>query len=183
MSAAKPQKTRGAPSRRKAEAPAEPAPAETAAVDLGYLPDLLGYALRRAQLAVFKQFKARFEPLEIRPSQFSILVVIANNPAISQTQLSDALYIKRANLVRLLDELEQRHLIRRTVAPTDRRSHALHLTAQGTAFVARMEAVHREFEDGLAEIVGQEGKPLFLKQLYRLIASAGIVEDGAAEDE
>lgn len=150
-------------------------------VDTGYLPTVLGYALRRAQLAVFKEFKARFDGIGIRPSQFSILTIIARNPGIKQTQLSEALFIKRANLVRLLDELELRDLIRRDAAVNDRRSHFLILTAHGVAFVAQMEEIHRQLEDHLASVLGKEAKVALLKMLYQLIESAPGTEDVAAD--
>ncbi|WP_189051671.1 MarR family winged helix-turn-helix transcriptional regulator [Aliidongia dinghuensis] len=150
-------------------------------VDVGPLPTILGYALRRAQLAVFKEFQARFEAINIRPSQFGILTVIARNPGIKQTQVSEALYIKRANLVRLLDELEARDLIRRDASVHDRRSHSLNLTAYGTLFVAQMEEIHRQLEDHLADLLGKEAKASLLKMLHLLIASAPGADDLAAD--
>ena len=41
--------------------------------DAGHNPldDYVGYALRRAQIAVFEEFIREFEPLDLRPAQFS----------------------------------------------------------------------------------------------------------------
>ena len=56
-----------------------------AKLDLGPLPHLLGYALRRAQIAVFADFIAAFEPLGLRPAQFSVLLLIDINPGCKQS--------------------------------------------------------------------------------------------------
>jgi len=74
-------------------------------IDLGPLPELIGYVLRRAQLAVFQDFFAAFAPFDIRPAQFSVLTIIERNPGLTQTRVAEALGIKRTNFVGMLDEL------------------------------------------------------------------------------
>src|SRR5436853_1820743 len=90
------------------------APSRTCAdVDLGPLPGLIGYMLRRAQIAVFQEIFRSFGEVNIRPAQFSVLTVIAHNPGLTQSQVSAALGIKRTNFVALLDSLEERGLAER----------------------------------------------------------------------
>src|SRR5690606_10861510 len=84
-----------------------------AEIELGPLPDLAGYVLRRAQLAVFQDFWRNFAAFDIRPAQHAVLIVIERNPGLRQSQISSALNIKRANLVALLDSLESRGLAKR----------------------------------------------------------------------
>src|SRR6516165_8251255 len=99
-----------------------------AEVDLGMLPELIGFMLRRAQIVVFQEIFPLFSEVDIRPAQFSVLVVIERNPGLTQSQVSAALGIKRTNFVALLDSLEQRGLAERQARAGDRRSHALYLT-------------------------------------------------------
>ena len=99
---------------------------ERRTIDLGPLPELIGYVLRRAQLAVFQDFFAAFAPFDIRPAQFSVLTIIERNPGLTQTQVAEALGIKRTNFVGMLDELEKRGLAERRQA-RDKRSYALYL--------------------------------------------------------
>ena len=63
----------------------------------GPLRDSIGYALRRAQVAVFPNFYEAFAELEIRRAQYSVLTIIELNPGVSQTQAADALGIKKTN--------------------------------------------------------------------------------------
>lgn len=113
----------------------------------GVLDGLLGYRLRRAQVAVFADFAQTMADFDLTPGQFGTLALIAANPGLSQTALGTALGIDRSSVVPLIDKLERRRLVERAPHPRDRRSHALRLTEEGTALfetaraaVARHEA-------------------------------------------
>jgi len=165
------------PRRRPAAEPAEAGrsggtgrrgPDDDRPIDLERLPQAIGYALRRAQLAVFQDFIRSLAPVDIRPAQFAVLTVIAANPGLRQSQVSDALGIKRANFVAMLDELERRGLAQRTRVPADRRAYALHLTAAGKSLVTQMNQLHCEHEQRLAEPLGANGKRQLLALLSQL---------------
>jgi DNA-binding MarR family transcriptional regulator len=154
---------RGARPRRR-----EPGKAVPAAVDMGALTGLIGYMLRRAQIAVFQDIFRTFSQVGIRPAQFSVLTVIAHNPGRTQSQIAAALGIKRTNFVPLLDSLERRGLAERRPAPDDRRSHALHLTAAGKAIVRRLDAMVDKLEAGMIRRIGRERRVVLLELLHRL---------------
>jgi DNA-binding MarR family transcriptional regulator len=137
-------------------------------VDLGPLTGLIGYMLRRAQIAVFQDIFRAFAQLGIRPAQFSVLTVIAHNPGRTQSQVSAALGIKRTNFVALLDSLERCGLAERRPAPTDRRSHALHLTEAGKATMRRLNQMVDRLEAGMIAQIGKDGRVELLKLLHRL---------------
>ena len=154
------------------------------AVSLGELPTLLGFVLRQAQLTLFRSFLTTFEELDLRPTQFGILMVIKANPGLTQSDLSDALSIKRANLVAMLDTLENRDLIQRRPMPHDRRSRLLYLTDQGQDFVGRMLTLHGELEGKVETALGPEGKRELLKSLNALIGVlGGDQKDAPAEED
>jgi DNA-binding MarR family transcriptional regulator len=115
---------------------------------------LIGYRLRRAQLAVFQRFLSVFEQLKLRPAEYSVLVLIGDNPGRKQTQIAEALGIKRANFVTLAHGLEQRGLIERRASADDKRANALHLTPDGTAFLKDARALHEAMESELVERLG-----------------------------
>lgn len=151
----------------------EEAAAETdAAVDLGPLPGLIGYALRRAQLAVFQDFHRHFADAEIRPAQFSVLVVLKQNPGLRATHVASALGIKRTNFVPLFDGLQARGLVERRPVKGDRRVSALFLTGAGTETLARLEALVAVHEAKFAARLGAEGRYQLMGLLHRLTESA-----------
>src|SRR3569833_3025350 len=123
-------------SREARKEPVEPSD-ETQAVQLGDLSELLGYALKRAQLKVFEDFLQCVAPLQLTPAQFSVLLLLDNNPGRNQTEIANTLGILRPNFVAMLDGLENRGLCVRMRSPSDRRSHVLTLTDKGRATLAR----------------------------------------------
>jgi DNA-binding MarR family transcriptional regulator len=119
---------------------ARPAPqggaAEPARIDLGLLPELVGYHVRLAQMAIFADFEATLGALALSPGLFGLLVIVEANPGLKQTQLASAARLDRSTLVPALDRLEDRGLVERRAAPADRRSNGLFLTAAGAALLA-----------------------------------------------
>jgi len=132
------------------------------------LTGLAGYLIRQAQLWVFEDFNATLEPLDIRPAQYSILVVVRDNPGLSQMALSEVLGISRSGIIPPLDELQSRGLLER-LPTSDRRTHALHLTAAGTALLAQADSLVQEHERRLIDKVGPRGH----QQLLRVLGVLG----------
>ncbi|MGL4241952.1 MAG: MarR family winged helix-turn-helix transcriptional regulator [Beijerinckiaceae bacterium] len=125
-------------------------------IDFGPLGDRSGYWLRRAQIAVFDDFFRTFRAFDIRPAQYSTLTIIERNPGLSQTQVADALGIKKANFVAMIKELEARGLARRQADREDRRSYRLSLTEAGARLVAEMHAASEAHEERVRRTVGEE---------------------------
>lgn len=138
---------------------------------IGPVDDIVGYRLRRAQLAVFQRFVVRFAELELRPAEFSVLALIDANPGSKQTEIADALGIKRANFVALIKGLDERGLTERRQPAGDRRSNALFLTEKGKEFVARANSAQAAFEaDCVERLGGEKARDQFMGSLARLIA-------------
>jgi DNA-binding MarR family transcriptional regulator len=128
----------------------------TARPELPPMASIIGYKLRRTQLYVFQDFLETFSTMKLRPAEFSVLAMIAQNPGLKQSEIAEALGIKRANFVALMDGLERRGLAERRKGETDRRSHSLHLTPSGTRFVKKMAATWERHENRLIDRLGGE---------------------------
>jgi DNA-binding MarR family transcriptional regulator len=126
-----------------------------AALQMGELSGLLGYMLKRAQLKIFDDFLRCMAPLQLTPAQFSVLLLLDNNPGRNQTEIANTLGILRPNFVSMLDALESRDLLTRMRSPNDRRSHVLMLTDRGRATLARAKKlVATRHEARLIELLG-----------------------------
>jgi DNA-binding MarR family transcriptional regulator len=148
----------------------DPAPHGAAGIDFGPLAGRLGYVLRRAQIAVFRDFFAAFAAFDIKPAQYSILTIIERNPGLKQTQVSDALGIKRTNFVAMIDELEARGLVRRDEAPADRRSNALVLTAAGEALMPKLHDTSAAHEKRIIAALGPRRHVEMASTLSKLVS-------------
>jgi len=137
-------------------------------IDYGPLDRRLGYVLRRAQMAVFRDFFSAFEAFDIRPAQYSILTVIECNPGLKQSEVSEALGIQRTNFVAMVDELQRRGLVRRDPAPNDRRSYALVLTEAGRRLMGELHEVAERHEQRIADAIGAETHRRMFATLWKI---------------
>jgi DNA-binding MarR family transcriptional regulator len=103
----------------------------------GVLDDLIGYALRRAQVAMFIAFHEATRGMDITPPRFTALMIVGANPGIGQSALGQVLGIARSGAMMLTDWMEDRGLAERRRRPNDGRSWGVHLTARGDEFLAR----------------------------------------------
>jgi hypothetical protein len=90
---------------------------------------LLGYQLRRTTSVLMADFARVLADFEMRPAEVTTLMVIAGNPDCSQSEIGEALAIKRANMVPIIARLIERGLVART--RVDGRSLALRVTPLG----------------------------------------------------
>ena len=156
------------PARVQGKQPAEDA-GEGRALQLAELSDLLGYALKRAQLKVFEDFLRGVAPLELTPAQFSVLLLLDRNPGRNQTEIANTLGILRPNFVAMLDGLESRGLCTRIRSAQDRRSHILELTDKGRALLARAKKlVANKHEARLVELLGPANHAALLEMLDKI---------------
>ena len=132
---------------------------------LGQLERHLGYFLRRLQLWVFHDFIATLKEMDVRPAQYSVLLLIEANPERSQSAIGRALNIERARLARMLHELEDRQWISRRASGRDARSHALVLTAEGEKALAKIKALAQKHETRLAEHIGAGRRAQLMEML------------------
>jgi DNA-binding MarR family transcriptional regulator len=117
------------------------------------------------------RFVELLEPLGLRPKHFAILNTIALGDGPSQQQLGEALGLDPSGLIAAIDELEGRGMLERQRDPADRRRHALHLTASGTAKLSEArEASRQRGEELVAPLSRVEAKQF--RDLLRRIAGA-----------
>jgi len=97
------------------------------------------------------------------------LCLFAKYDAISQRQLADFVCIDPRNLVAVVDNLEQRGLLKRTPNPADRRGYQMRITDEGKAVSERIQTIRSELEaDILASLTNQEKRTLhgLLKKVW-----------------
>ena len=70
----------------------------------------IGYAVRRAQIAVFEDIFRSFGEHRETTAEFSVLAVAADNPGINQADLAFALGVERPRMVPIINKLEKRGL-------------------------------------------------------------------------
>jgi len=101
----------------------------------GILPELIGYRLRLAQQAVFRDFASSVG--ELSPGRAGIMLLLEANPGVTQGRLAEAVHLDRSTMVGVIDSLEQRNLVGRRRG-ADRRTNGLWLTPSGRSLAQRL---------------------------------------------
>ncbi|MFY7835358.1 MAG: MarR family winged helix-turn-helix transcriptional regulator [Novosphingobium sp.] len=136
----------------------------------------LGYQLRRASAVMMADLSRELSDLELRPAEVTTLLVIAENPDCSQTEVGHALAIKRANMVPIISRLMERGLVDRR--RLDGRSHALTLTDEGRKMADDAVARIERHESRFTELLGSADAEV----LFRSLPVIRAAREGEAED-
>jgi MarR family transcriptional regulator for hemolysin len=119
-------------------------------LDHGRMQKLLGYNLAQAAIPSSKIFAKRIgEPFQLRRLDFTILMLVAANPGVTQRQMSLALEVSAPRLTLVCDKLAERELISRTRSDDDRRKQYIALTRKGAALVKKADQIADGMESEL----------------------------------
>nr|WP_297530565.1 MarR family transcriptional regulator [uncultured Roseateles sp.] len=138
------------------EAPLLPVPG----LDYGVLDDLLGYALRRAQNALYLDFYRATAALDVSPQRFAALVLVGRNPGMRQGLLAQAMGLHRSGALRLTDWLTSRGWVERRDDAEDARRWGLFLTTAGKRQLAVLERRVRTHDERLMSELGERAARL-----------------------
>jgi DNA-binding MarR family transcriptional regulator len=142
-----------------------------AEIKLGPLAEWIGFHLRLAQAASFQAFAREARNLDLpRPGWFATLLLIGENPGITQTRLSLANGCDKSTLTPVLRLLARRGLVRRVQASHDRRNFHLSLTEAGKKTLRDLLGCARRHERNIDRIIGKNERDIFLNVLRKLLA-------------
>ncbi|MBE7367841.1 MarR family winged helix-turn-helix transcriptional regulator [Ramlibacter pallidus] len=135
------------------------------------LQSVLGYQLAQAAIVTHDVFAVHAgKPLDLRPVEYTVLTLIAENPGGSLARLARALAVTAPNITVMVDRLEQRGLVAREQSAEDRRSQVLHTTAKGADLVRK--ATERIIEAEKATLPLSVGERAMLLELLHKVACA-----------
>jgi DNA-binding MarR family transcriptional regulator len=143
---------------------------QKAAVQFGPLDGWVGFNLRMAQEAAFDAFSHLSREIGESPGRFATLVLIGENPGISQSTLGQAAGRDKSSMTPVLDDLVRRGLVARARSDQDRRTYRLNLTAAGAKTLARLTACARRHEQNLDRLIGPRDRARFMQVLKRVQA-------------
>jgi MarR family transcriptional regulator, temperature-dependent positive regulator of motility len=94
---------------------------------------LAGHLIRRVNQISVATFldSMRKAGVQLTPVQYSALKTIQADPGIDQATLAGLIAYDRATLGKVIDRLEDRGLVERSVSPKDRRAKCLQLSSLG----------------------------------------------------
>ena len=134
-----------------------------------FLLQQLGHCTRLAHAAVRPHYARHMATLDLKPSEFAVLSLLAANPGASQRQVADAVMISPPNMAALMERMHARGLLRRESDPADKRLSLLYLTAEGESLHARAAAQVELLEEQASSMLSSAEKQQLLALLRKMI--------------
>jgi DNA-binding MarR family transcriptional regulator len=97
-----------------------------------------------------------------------VLVALADDTQRTQLELSRQICLDKTTLISVLDRLEQRELLVRTVDPADRRVRIPRITAKGKRVQAKFAVARDAVEARVLDGVDPEQRALLIELLARI---------------
>jgi MarR family transcriptional regulator for hemolysin len=134
----------------------------------------LSFLLHDVSHRVSRVFDKQMDPLGLTRSQWGVLVYVARQPGIVQTQLAEKLEIGRMAVTGLIDRMELKGLVERKEDTDDRRIKRIFLSPSAKQIIPSIEAA--------GELVGSRiFSGLSMEDRNRLIGCLLSVRDQVEE--
>jgi DNA-binding MarR family transcriptional regulator len=152
-------------------------PANPTALDYGALPQLAGYRLKKAYAYSVQTFTQRFAGLGLAYGQYSVLVLIALNPGLSQLALAAAAGLDDSTIVPITNRFVELGWIRRRRRREDRRIYALAVTPVGEQILERARLIRDAHEEDLLGPLAPDERQMLLELLAKITDARGSSAD------
>ena len=127
-----------------------------------------GFVMHKAGQRGMAVFNSNLADLGFDVRQYGVLSVLAEGSC-SQVALSEAVRVDRTSIVQLIDELEAKGLVKRTVNRTDRRAHLVKITRKGRAAVLAADARAQDADAEFLQPLTSREKGNLLLLLKKLV--------------
>lgn len=130
--------------------------------------DHLGYLLKHVQERFFQLTAAALAPSGISGREAAVLREIDSPQPLAQGEIARLMGIDRTTMVALIDDLQDRDLVRRRQDPDDRRKNVVELTESGRAITRQALHAAKQAEQAfLSPLTAAEAAQL--KQILRAL--------------
>jgi DNA-binding MarR family transcriptional regulator len=144
-------------------------PDRARSLSFGLLDDIVGFHLARASVTAYDAYE-RFigQPFGLKKVEFSLLLLVMANGAISPKRLARGLAVTAPKLTLLLDRLQERDLIRREKNPADGRSQHVVFTPEGRKIAEAAAAAAQPMERELQKRLTRAEHAILIELLDKL---------------
>ena len=137
-------------------------------IDFGKLPGYIGYQLRQAQAAVFRDLSRSLRTTGVTPGEFSLLAMLKANPDIHSITLARTYQLDKATLSLSIKGLLKRGLISSTRSASDRRYYSLRLTPAGRELLRRVTRRIENQERAMDAVLAPGDRAQLIELLMRI---------------
>lgn len=132
----------------------------------------LGYLLKHVHLRYLEVSSAALRPLGVNGREAAVLRATDEASPLSQGEIARKMDVDRTTMVALIDDLQDKGLVRRRQDPGDRRRNVVELTDAGRTTVRRATALAAQAEQAfLSPLTSADAARL--KKLLRALLQGG----------
>jgi DNA-binding MarR family transcriptional regulator len=133
---------------------------------------LLGYQLAQATITTSEVFQSCHAELDgLRPVEFTLLSLIAENAKVSSARLAKALAVTKPNITMWVDRLVERRWVQRKPSLLDKRSTELQMTPAGIKLVARATQAILQAELKSTASLSPAERAILIELLHKVASS------------
>jgi len=133
------------------------------------------HLLHRASQCASDVFQAEIDG-ELTPRQYAILLTVAQNEGLSQTDLVERTGIDRSTLADVIRRMIKKGLLQRRRTREDARAYAVKLTEEGWRVRRQTVPLARRADEKVLSVLSVVDRERFLKGLREIIRSVNVGE-------
>jgi DNA-binding MarR family transcriptional regulator len=127
------------------------------------------HLLHRASQAVGQIFAAGMLTNDLTPRQLAVLVAVAENEGLSQTDLVERTGVDRSTLADIVKRLKGKGLLQRKRTREDARAYAVKLTEDGHKFLRAAEPLARRVDERILDALPAKRRAEFMSALASVV--------------
>lgn len=138
-----------------------------------------GHLIRRLQQHSTQLFAARMREagIDLTPVQFAAIDALAAHPGIDQASLAELIAYDRATIGGVVDRLESKGLVERTIRASDRRAREVRLSEAGQQLHRAVLPLVRTVQQDIVAPLSPGEQDAFIAVMRKLVSTSGD-EDG-----
>ena len=138
------------------------------------------HLLHRASQAVQVVFAMGMETNDLTPRQLAVLVAVAENEGLSQTDLVERTGIDRSTLADIVKRLKGKHLLQRRRTKEDARAYAVKLTEEGQRLLRTAEPLAKRVDERILDALPAKHRAAFMGALASIVSTLERAEPTTA---
>lgn len=137
------------------------------------LEECVNYLLTTAQHSVFLKMTEKLSAFDITPIQYAVLYCLWENDRRSPKEIAERLKLENSTISGILERMEKKGLIQRSISKEDRRFIQVLLTEKGASLEKDVLSAVEEVNDEVMSVFS-EAECESLKSHLRLLAGVDI---------
>ena len=141
------------------------------------------HLLHRAGQRAGDIFQAEMAARDLTPRQYAVLVTVAENEGLSQTNLVDKTGIDRSTLADIIRRMLRKGLLQRRRTKEDARAYSVKLTDEGRKVLQSAEPLAQRVDERVLSVLPNQQRTQFLNDLSLIIEALGRLDDDTQAPE